>query len=232
MIVLFMLKRSHKELFYILSTPFMRLNSLFYKYFLSRNKKKFLKLHLGPGKKNYMEGWVNIDANIFTGKSDLWLNLIYPLPFNTSSVDYCYSHHMVEHLPDLKSHFNDIFKILKPGGIYRFGGPNGDEAIKKFLDNDYKWFSNNEDGTTFPDNRKSIGGRFENFIFCRNEHLTILTFSYLSEILDEIGFINIKKYLPTKETSKPEIFNQCFNYEFETDFNNPKTLIIETHKPK
>ena len=219
-----MLKRSHKALFYLLASPLMRLNALFYKYFLFRNKKKKLKLHLGPGKKNYIDGWVNIDANIFTGKSDLWADLRYPLPFQISSVDYCYSHHMVEQVPDIKLHFRDIYKILKPGGIYRFGGPNGDVAIKKFLDNEHKWFSN------FPDNRKSIGGRFENFIFCRNEHLTILTFSYLCEILEEVGFINIRKYLPTKETSIPEIFSQCFKYEYETDFENPKTLIIETQK--
>ena len=40
----------------------------------------------------------------------------------------------------------------------------------------------------------------------------------------------IVESLPTKETSIPEIFSQCFKYEYETDFENPKTLIIETQK--
>ena len=132
---------------------------------------------------------------------------------------------MVEHLPSLYSHFTDIFRILKPGGIYRFGGPNGDAAIKKFLENDIDWFSN------FPDKRNSIGGKFENFIFCRNEHLTILTYSYLTEILEEVGFIDINKYLPTIETQKPEIFNECLSLENESDFENPHTLILEIKKP-
>ena len=221
-----MIKKSHKVLFYLLASPLMKLNTLFYKCFNFQNKKKILKLHLGPGKKNYIDGWVNIDANMFTGKCDLWADLRYPLPFKSSSVDFCYSHHMIEHLPNMKSHFKDIYKILKPGGIYRFGGPNGDTAIKKFLDNDKKWFSD------FPDHRKSIGGRFENFIFCRQEHLTILNFSYLCEILEEVGFFNTSRFLPTKETSKPEIFSQCFKYEYESDFENPHTLILETQKPE
>ena len=220
-----MLKRYQKNLFYIIATPLMIINSFRLKYLNSFKKNSVLKLHLGPGKKNYIDEWINIDANMFTGKCDLWLDLRNKLPFKNSSVDYCYSHHMVEHLPNMKSHFVDIFRILKPGGIYRFGGPNGDTAIKKFVENDHEWFSN------FPDKRNSIGGKFENLIFCRNEHLTILTFSYLKEILENVGFINIKKYLPTKETQKPEVFNQCLNFENENDFENPHTLILEITKP-
>ena len=162
---------------------------------------------------------------MFTGKCDLWLDLRYQLPFKNNSINCCYSHHMIEHLPNIEKHFIDIFRILKPGGLYRFGGPNGDSAIKKFIENDSQWFSD------FPDKRDSIGGRFENFIFCRNEHLTILTFSYLKEILEKIGFENIKSYLPTKETQNPEFFNECLNFEYENDFQNPHTLILEVRKP-
>ena len=220
-----MLKRYQKNLFYIFASPFMRLNSLRIKFTNTFHNNRLLKLHLGPGREKYIENWINIDANMFTGKCDLWLDLRFKLPFKDSCVDYCYSHHMIEHLPNLKKHFNDIFRILKPGGVYRFGGPNGDSAIKKFYENSHEWFD------SWPDNRKSIGGRFENFIFCRNEHLTILTFSHLEEILEEIGYKNIKKYLPTKETGNPDIFNQCLRFEHEEDFENPKTLIIEAIKP-
>ena len=76
---------------------------------------------------------------------------------------------MVEHLPYLKSHFQNVYNCLKDRGVYRVGGPNGDSAIKKFLENDYEWFSD------LPDKSKSIGGKLENFIFCKNQHLTILT---------------------------------------------------------
>ena len=92
------------------------------------------------------------------------------------------------------------------------------------MDKDYEWFGD------FPDSRKSIEGRFENFIFCRGEHLTILTQSMLEEILKDIGFVNIKVKLPSKETSFPEIFGKCLLKEREKDFVNPVTLILEAQK--
>ena len=48
---------------------------------------------------------------------------------------------MVEDLPDPKSHFQSVYNFLKDSGVYRVGGPNGDSAIKKFLENYYEWFS-------------------------------------------------------------------------------------------
>jgi len=219
-----MLKRWQKDLFYKISSPLMKMNSFKHKY-INNNKSDLKKIHLGPGKKNYIEGWINIDANMFSGKCDMWLDLRFPLPFKESSINHCYSHHMIEHLPDIKKHLLDIFKILKPGGVYRIGGPNGDSAIKKFMENDNEWFNTNLD------NRQSIGGKLESFIFCRQEHLTILTFSYLEELLSEIGFMKIKKLLPKIETSYPEVFGDCLKYERETDFNTPHTLIVECQKP-
>ena len=42
------------------------------------------------------------------------------------------------------------------------------------------------------DKIQSIGGKIENFIFYKNEHLTILTKSMLEEIIKDIDFLNIK----------------------------------------
>jgi hypothetical protein len=77
----------------------------------------------------------------------------------------------------------------------------------------------------------SIGGQFENFIFCRQEHLTILTFSYLEELMLNAGFVNIRSCLPVKETHS-ELFQECLPKEFESDYVFPHTLIIEGEKPK
>ena len=164
-----MLSRKAKETFYIVAGPLMKINGLIYRFFRAPTDGE-LKVHLGPGQKNYLDGWINIDANMFTGKCDLWADLRNPLPFHAGTVDAFYSHHMIEHLPDIQFHLSEVFRCLKPGGIYRVGGPNGDAAISKFMEKDLSWFSN------FPDERKTIGGRFENFIFCRGEHLTNLTF--------------------------------------------------------
>ncbi len=220
-----MLSRAAKEAFYKLASPLMRVNASIYKNFRFQKSVPSIKAHLGPGQKKYMPGWINVDANTFTGRCDVWADLRFPLPFHDSSCDAVYSHHMIEHLPDLEKHFDDVFRCLKPGGAYRVGGPDGDGAIKKFMEGDKSWFG------SWPDNRKSIGGRFENFIFCRGEHLTILSYTFLEEMLTNTGFINIKKCMPTKETFRPEFFNECLSMEEETDFETPHTLIIEAEKP-
>lgn len=215
-----MLSRKVKATFYATTGPLMKLNGAMYRLF--RAGKSGLCVHLGPGQKNYINGWINVDANMFTAKCDVWADLRNKLPFKDNSVKAVYSHHMVEHLPNLHFHFQEIFRCLEPGGVYRVGGPNGDEAIKKFVEKDIDWFGD------FPDSRLSIGGRFENFIFCRQEHLTILTESYLREIMDNVGFKDVKKCMPATEGNK--LFQECLNYEHEKTPDAPHTLLLEGTK--
>ena len=200
-----MLLRQAKIIFFCCFKPLMKMNGFFYKYFRFNSKKRGeVKVQLGPGQRNYMNGWINLDANMFTGKCDVWVDLRNPLPFKDNTVDCFYSHHVIEHLPNIQFHVNEVFRCLKSGGVYRVGGPNGDSAIARFNENNYEWF------TDFPDKRNSIGGRFENFIFCRGEHLSILTFSFLEELLKNSGFINITLRKPVKETGYPKWFAPCY----------------------
>lgn len=222
-----MLSYKVKRFYYFLFTPIMEANALLYNLLRSpqKNNSQQIKVHLGPGRNNYLNGWINVDSNKFTAKVDLWANISEKLPFNDQSVDFFYSHHVIEHLPSLQLHFEEMYRSLKLGGKIRVGGPNGDSAIKKFLENDLEWFPD------FPDKKLSIGGRFENFVFCRKEHLTILTQSYLEEILTNVGFVNIKVCLPTKSTNFPNWIDQTvLEKEWETDFEYPHTLIIEAEK--
>lgn len=218
-----MLSRKSKKLFYRMAGPLMAANAIAYRRFRAP-RQGTVKVQLGPGQRNYLPGWTNVDANIFTGKADLWADLRRPLPFLDASVDCFYSHHVVEHLPDLRKHFSEIFRCLKGHGAYRVGGPNGDLAIRKFLEGDSSWFSD------FPEARRSLGGRLENFIFCRGEHLTILTFSFLEELLIDAGFVNIQRCIPT-ESRLPRYFNECLSLEGDSDFSAPHTLIVEAEKP-
>jgi predicted SAM-dependent methyltransferase len=220
-----MISRRAKESFYHIAGPLMRLNGALYRV-VRAPRDGHTRVHLGPGQKNYIDGWINVDANMFTGNCDVWADLRYPLPFRTGSITCMYSHHVIEHLPDLHGHFQDVTRCLRPGGVYRFGGPNGDSAITAFMRNDAKWFSD------FPDRRQSIGGRLENFIFCRQEHLTILTESYLRELLNSVGLADVHRCLPMKETGFPQLFDDCLNIEHESDFEIPHTLILEAVKPK
>ena len=220
-----MVLRKVKAAYFAIASPFMWLNGIIYRHFRAPTQEKVVKVHLGPGQRTYLDEWLNLDANIVTGTCDVWVDFRNPLPFRENTVNVFYSHHMIEHLPDLQFHFNDMYRCLKPGGFIRVGGPHGDNAAKKFLENDSDWF------VDFPDSRKSIGGRFENFIFCRQEHLTILTLSYLEEICENAGFKKIEACSPGTETHEPEfIDDQVLSKERESHPECPHTLLIEAWK--
>jgi SAM-dependent methyltransferase len=222
-----MISRSAKALFFQVAAPIMRLNGALYRRFRAP-RKGLVKVHLGPGQANYLDGWINVDANMFTAKCDVWADFRGKLPFRDASVDVTYSHHVIEHLPDalLAFHFQEIFRCLKPGGAFRIGGPSGDGAVQKFQEGDSAWFSD------FPDNRASLGGRLANFLFCRGEHLTILTFSWLEELARAAGFPKVSRCQPVTETNFPELIDRnLLEKEWESTPECPHTLIVEGRKP-
>lgn len=219
-----MLSRRTKAMFYATAGPLMRINGFLYR-LLRAPRSGTLRVHLGPGQAHYIDGWINVDANIFTARCDVWADLRNPLPFHSSTADAVYSHHVAEHLPNLEAHLQEVFRCLKPGGVYRLAGPSADSAIAKFREGDLGWFSD------FPDKRSSIGGRLENFLICRQEHLTLLTFSFLQELMTNAGFEQLRCCKPIVESSHPELFKRCMANEFESDFEVPHTLIVEGSKP-
>jgi predicted SAM-dependent methyltransferase len=222
-----MISRQLKAAYFSLCSVPMRINGMLYRQ-LRAPSTGVVKVHLGPGRQKYLAGWVNVDANLFTARLDVWANLTDPLPFRDNSVDVFYSHHVIEHLPEshLPVHCREMFRCLKPGGAIRIGGPNGDNAMKKFVEGDASWFSD------FPESRSSIGGRLSNFILCKGEHLSILTFSYLSELLSGAGFVRIQSCRPITETHHPNLIDQpLLSQEWEDTPDVPHTLLVEAEKP-
>jgi SAM-dependent methyltransferase len=221
-----MISRSSKALFYALAGPAMKLNGAFYRTFRAPTTGT-VKVQLGPGQQHYLNGWINVDANIFTKNCDVWADFRNKLPFQDETVDAFYSHHVIEHLPEdlLPFHFQELFRCLKPGGVFRIGGPNADSAIKKFEEGDNDWFSD------FPDKRISLGGRFSNFILCRGEHLGILTFSWIEEVALQAGFSSLWRCQPITETHFPNVFDKSvLSNEWESTPAMPHTLIVESEK--
>ncbi len=218
-----MLTRAAKAAFYRVAGPAMWVNGHVHKA-IRAPRTGDLKLHLGPGRKNYLPGWVNLDANVWSGKADVWADLRNPLPFHDNSALAAYSHHMIEHLPNLSAHFQDVFRTLRSGGVYRVGGPNADTAMREYIAGNTAWFS------SWPDDRRSVGGRLENFLMCRGEHLTLLTPSFLRELLEDAGFVEIEDHVPSQTTGAPDLFGDCLAKERAEDAETGRTLILEARK--
>jgi SAM-dependent methyltransferase len=81
------------------------------------------KLHLGCGP-NYLSGYINIDSSPYV-KKDIALDLTKtPYPFEDNSIDYILCWNVMEHLEMNPIKFmEEMWRILKPGGIFRFRVP-------------------------------------------------------------------------------------------------------------
>tara|TARA_Y100000991_G_C21928466_1_gene329746 strand:- start:49 stop:864 length:816 start_codon:yes stop_codon:yes gene_type:complete len=78
--------------------------------------------------------WINLDFNS-NSKNVFKANLITNIPLKTNSADFVYSSHFIEHLDceDLNQLLDEIFRILKPGGILRISTPNYEYLVKEYI---------------------------------------------------------------------------------------------------
>src|SRR5439155_1368995 len=72
-----MIRRGLKSTYYTCAGGLMRANGFLYRRFRAPDggNGHVVKVHLGPGQKNYIPGWINVDANVLTAKIDVWADL-------------------------------------------------------------------------------------------------------------------------------------------------------------
>jgi predicted SAM-dependent methyltransferase len=143
-------------------------------------------LHLGCGQK-HLEGFLNVDLNI-AARPDLWIDIRKTLPFPDESIIGAYTCHVLEHFvyEDALAALRETYRVLKPSAGLRIVVPSLEKALDAYLKNDSAWFGD------WPDSRKSIGGRFNNYLLCRDQHKLMFDFSLLEELLDQAGFHDLE----------------------------------------
>jgi SAM-dependent methyltransferase len=84
------------------------------------------KLHVGCGG-NYLESWLNSDL-IPDNSNIVALDAAKPFPLPSTSFDYVYSEHVIEHLSFAQqlNFLKESYRILKPGGKIRIATPDFD----------------------------------------------------------------------------------------------------------
>jgi predicted SAM-dependent methyltransferase len=185
-----------------------------------RNRFENALVNIGCGPK-YIEGMVNVDGNIFQTK-DLWLDVTLGLPFFTNSIRGIYVSHVMEHfrIKTVRRLLIEFHRAIKPGGTLRLVVPSLEYAVNAFTTDNAARLPE------WPDKFSSIGGRFNNFLLCANQHLSMFDLSFLEELLNEAGFATVERREP--------FVSRCFTPQqlrFESDPSLlDKSLYVEAVK--
>jgi predicted SAM-dependent methyltransferase len=145
-----------------------------------------LLVNLGSGPQ-YIEGFVNVDGNPFQ-KKDLWLDIRFGLPFSDGSVSAIYMCHVLEHFafPAAQKILRECQRVLAAEGGIRIVVPSLEKAVEAFVRRDADWFF------AWPDRYESLGGRFNNFLLCRDQHRLMFDSSLMRELLVLAGFCSFE----------------------------------------
>jgi predicted SAM-dependent methyltransferase len=143
-------------------------------------------VNLGSGASPYPE-FINVDINL-ARRPDMWLDVRRGLPFATGTVDAIYTRHVLEHFyhDELTRVLADAHRVLRPGGGIRILVPSLEVACRAYLEGDDSVLM------TFPRPYRSRGGRTVNLLFCDGQHRMGFDFSLMQELLEDVGFGDIR----------------------------------------
>lgn len=153
-----------------------------------------LQLIFGCGETRY-RGWVGVDC-FRGGAVDLLLDLRRRLPFAERSVTYCYSEHFLEHLypEEAKTHLADVYRILRPSGVYRVVVPAAIDFAKKYLEADIAFFR-----LAHPWEERPFDALYK-IVNWNGQHRSIFDFPQLEYLARTAGFSEVRECRANQST--------------------------------
>lgn len=149
-----------------------------------KNKDGLVLVNLGAGVNTSAE-FINIDTKPFPWVH--YINDVQALPmFRTGSVDLLYASHLIEHIErhELRAVLTEWNRVLKKGGVLRFGVPDFDALIEIY--------------TASGKNVHSIENQLLGQERPYDDHHSIWNMEYAQEILQSVGFTTIRRWDPKK----------------------------------
>lgn len=148
-------------------------------------------INLGSGKK-YLDGYINCDV-VKNIKADKYFDLNkFPYPFNSNFADEVLMDNVLEHVDDVAKVVEEIYRILKPNGLFRIYVPyfKSDGAYQDpthkhfFTERTMDYFAENFDYNYYTNIRFK---KLKSELFCDNK-------TGLSKIRYIVPFKGILKY--------------------------------------
>lgn len=175
------------------------------------------KLHVGCGKV-YIPGFIHIDLMDFE-------HIDYKMPaddlsiFENNSIDLIYACHILEHFKrtEIKKVLKEWIRVLNPGGVLRISVPGFEEIIAIYQ--------------KYGDLKLVLGPLVGGQTYLYNFHYMAFDFKFLSELLKEVGFKEVRRYDWRKtEHAGIDDYSQAYVPHMDKEHGLPVSLNIEAVK--
>ena len=166
-----------------------------------------VKLNLGCGKRDFGSDWIHIDGADYPHIDS---QNIESLDYRNKSVDLIYASHVIEYFDrkEVLSVLKEWKRVLRIDGVLRIAVPDFYQMAKLYLVDSY-------------DLEKFLGPLYGKMVMLKKTiyHKTVYDFNDLKELLEEVGFRNVKKY-DWRETEHSEFDDHSQAYIPHMDKEN------------
>ena len=166
-----------------------------------------VKLNLGCGNRNFGSDWIHIDGAEYP---HLDSQNIESLDYRDKSVDLIYASHVIEYFDrrEVLSVLKEWKRVLRIDGVLRIAVPDFYQMARLYLVDSY-------------DLEKFLGPLYGKMVMLKKTiyHKTVYDFNDLKELLEEVGFRNVKKY-DWRETEHSEFDDHSQAYIPHMDKEN------------
>jgi SAM-dependent methyltransferase len=128
------------------------------------------------------QGWIGSDRDDY-GQEHVG-DILDGLPWDDGTFDVVVSHHALQIVKYVQMPlvFAELYRVLKPGGYFRFSVPDPLRAVKEFHDGNAAWFP------VADDVQPTIGGKLTAYLTWYSEARTLFTWDYGIQLLKDAGF--------------------------------------------
>jgi predicted SAM-dependent methyltransferase len=190
------------------------------------------KLHIGASN-HTISGWINADLDPRSADV-LYLDCTKPFPFANGTFDFAFCEHFIEHI-DVRGAaicFSEVFRCLKPGGVFRLATPDLNQYVKLFA------ASHSPEQSRFLEQTQLVYGLSRinaclalNAVMYNWGHRFLYTSDELIEALGRAGFSLVRTAKVGESEHEALRGIEKHAHFYGDEMNRFETMVVEAAKP-